>query len=158
MKSAFTISALLFIIILAGGCKKKQETYVVNGDYFIFGRSGGFTTPETKTTFYLVNNNQLRADTTQLAQNSSGDVRIFRFNYVLPADKYNAVADLPGAIPPKMLVMNNSTIGTTIPDAGYMDIRASIGGAMYMWHVEGMLDSTDATIRTFVERCKTAFN
>jgi hypothetical protein len=68
------------------------------------------------------------------------------------------VNDIPYSIPDTLLKSNNQTIGEMIPDAGNIDMRASINGVMYKWTIEYNIDSVDVAIRDFVNRCETAFN
>jgi hypothetical protein len=151
----FMFFTLLIIGVVA--CTKQPSNYPIHGDYFIYGHTGGFTTPEARTTYYLVNSGQFRKDMTQRHQAPPVQISQFNFHYRFSNTEYNTVADLPGTIPAKMLAMNGQSIGTELPDAGAIDIRASINGKTYKWQVEAMLDSVDTTIQRFMDRCRTSF-
>jgi hypothetical protein len=158
MKKLLHFLALIVIAITINSCTKTPEKYKVSGDYFIMGRIGGFTIPDAKTTYYLVNNGELRKDMTQRRQSSIESVDDFNFHYLFHPADYVGVNDIPYSIPDTLLKSNNQTIGEMIPDAGNIDMRASINGVMYKWTIEYNIDSVDVAIRDFVNRCETAFN
>lgn len=145
------------VCLVAEGCRKPTGRYPILNDYFIYGRVGGFTAPDARANYFLVTDGQLRKDATQRMQAPPISVEQFDFNTRCPEDQYNSVADLPSSIPNEIKKLNNSTIGTEIPDAGYADIRARIGGVEYKWRVEAGLDSVSEVIREFYNRCNISF-
>lgn len=148
---------LWLLVCFIGACKKPEQTSGITGNYFIYGHAGGFTTPDYRTTYFLVNNGRLLKDGSQLGQSPPVNVELFRFTQLCPALQYNSVADLPSSIPAELLQMNNSTIGATMPDAGYSDVRARINGTNYKWVFEANLDSVSQPIREFYNRCNISF-
>ena len=139
-------------------CTKTPEKYKVKGDYFILGRINGFVSSNSRTTYYLVNNGELRKDMTQDRMSTITSVDDFNFHYMFHPADYVGVNDLPYSIPDTLLKSNNQTIGMMIPDAGNIDMRASINGVMYKWTIEYNLDSVDVSIKNFVNRCESSFN
>lgn len=158
MKKLIYLLGLLLTMATLYSCTKTPTKYKVVGDYFIMGRSGGFTMPNASTTYYLINNGQLRKDMTQGRQSIITNVDDFNFHYMFHPADYVGVNDIPYSIPSALLDRNNQTIGMMIPDAGHIDMRASINGVMYKWTIEYNLDSVDVSIKDFVNRCESAFN
>lgn len=158
MKQLFYFTALILTLITANSCTKSPEKYKITGDYFILGRTGGFTIPDAKTTYYLVNNGEFRKDMTQKRQSTLASIDNFNFHFMFHPSEYVTVNDLPYSIPDALLSRNNQTIGMMMPDAGNIDMRASINGVEYKWTIEYNLDSVDVAIKNFVNRCETAFN
>jgi hypothetical protein len=116
------------------------------------GRSGGFTTSDSRTNYYLVNDGQLRKDMTQLNQAPPPDVSGFNFHFMLPDNNYAKVSDLPASIPVELINLNHNTIGSSFPDATYLDVRASINGVIYDWRIEANVDGMHWTIQQFAQR------
>ncbi|GAA4468056.1 hypothetical protein GCM10023093_24940 [Nemorincola caseinilytica] len=159
--SRFRISLIAIVLLVCGmvfsACHKPTGRYPILGDHFIYGRLGGFTTPDAHANYFLVNNGQLRKDATQRMQAPPPGLDQFDFNTRCPEDQYNSVADLPHSIPTELKALNNTTIGTELPDAGYADIRARIDGVEYKWRIEAGLDSVSGPIREFYNRCNISF-
>jgi hypothetical protein len=157
MKNLLYFLVLLLTLATFNSCTKTPEKYKVTGDYFIMGRTGGFTIPDAKTTFYLVNNGEFRKDMTQKRQATPASIDDFNFHFMFHPSDYVGVNDLPYSIPDALLNRNNQNIGMMIPDAGNIDMRASINGIEYKWTIEYNLDSVDVAIKDFVNRCETTF-
>lgn len=158
MKKIVHFLLLILAVVFLNACTKTPAKYKITGDYFIMGRVGGFTMPDLKTTYYLVNNGELRKDMTQNRQSMPVSLDNFNFHYLFHPSDYVGVNDLPYSIPSALLSKNNQTIGMMLPDAGSIDMRASINGVDYKWTIEYNLDSVDVTIKDFVNRCEHAFN
>lgn len=158
MKKLFYFIGLLLTIITVSSCTKTPEKYKVTGDYFIMGRINGFVSSDSRTTYYLVNNGELRKDMTQNRISTITSVDDFNFHYLFHPADYVGVNDILYSIPDTLLKSNNQTIGMMIPDAGHIDMRASINGTAYKWTIEYNLDSVDVSVKDFVNRCESAFN
>jgi len=158
MKKLLHFLALIVIAVTINSCTKTPEKYKISGDYFIMGRIGGFTMPDAKTTYYLVINGEFRKDMTQNRQSTPASTDDFNFHYMFHPSDYVGVNDLPYSIPSALLSSNNQTIGIMIPDAGQIDMRASINGVVYRWAIEYNLDSVDVSIKDFVSRCESRLN
>ena len=149
MKQSLSFCLLLLILINGSSCTRKQTSQPVTGDYMVVGMAGGFVA-YPKLTYYLINNNQLKMDSTVPYGAIPTDINKFNFNIKCSDAKYQLVSDLLNNIPSELLGMNNQNIGNVFPDAGYTDIRASIKGTLYHWNFEGDLSGTTLTIRRFV--------
>ncbi len=158
MKKLIYFLGLLLTIVTVNSCTKTPEKYKVTGDYFIMGRIGGFTTSDSRTTYYLVNKGELRKDMTQSYQATPESIDDFNFHYMFHPSDYVGVNDLPYSTPSALLSRNNQTIGIMIPDAGQIYMRASINGVVYRWAIEYNLDSVDVSIKDFVSRCESRLN
>ncbi len=158
MKKLIYLLGMLLAMVTINSCTKTPEKYKVKGDYFIMGRINGFVSSNSTTTYYLVNNGELRKDMTQDRMSTISSVDDFNFHYLFHPSDYVGVNDLPYSIPDTLLKSNNQTIGMMIPDAGNIDMRASINGVMYKWTIEYNLDSVDVSIKDFVNRCESSFN
>lgn len=157
MSARYVSLFMAILCIAAWSCKKQQPQRGPTGDYFIYGHAGGYTSPDYHTAYYLVNNGKLLKDVSQLAQAPPASIELFRFTEVCPATQYNSVADLPSSIPQELLQQSDATIGASLPDAGYSDIRARINGVTYKWVFEANLDSVASPIREFYNRCNISF-
>ena len=158
MKKLFYFTALLLTLVTVNSCTKTPEKHKVTGDYFIMGRINGLFSSDSRTTYYLVNNGQLRKDMTESRRSMPVNVDDFNFHYLFHPADYVGVNDLPYSIPAALLSRNNQSIGMMMPNAGNIDMRASINGVKYKWTIEYNLDTVDAAIKDFVNRCETAFN
>jgi hypothetical protein len=157
MKSRYFAILIALFYIPVCACKKAPQQSSITGDYFIYGHAGGYTTPDYHTSYFLVNNGKLLKDASQLAQSPPANIELFRFTQLCPVAQYNSVADLPSSIPVELLRHNNAIIGSSMPDAGYSDLRARINGTTYKWVFEANLDSVSQPIREFYNRCNISF-
>ncbi len=149
IKSLLLVSLLA---IIAFSCRKKDTQYTVKGDYMVVGWTGGFVSPDTKATYYLITTSELRVDNTQTQSSIPTDVNKFNFNTLVPTAKFEAVKSLLTTIPSELLSRNNSSIGDMFPDAGYKDVRASIGGTLYTWKFEADQTRSSQAIQDFVKK------
>ena len=156
MKNTF-----LFALILLTGvtCCKKPTAIApsLKGDYLISGGRGGFVIPTYHATYFLINNGELREDTSEAYASIPDDVSNFKFNYLLPSASYNKVKYLITTVPAELLSKNNQTIGSVIPDLGYTEVRARIGNVVYQWHFEGDQSASSAAVQAYVHRLRTDF-
>ncbi len=129
----------------------------MRNDYFIFGYTGQETVPETRAPFFRVGNGQLRKDDSITVSTVPNDVRLFDFTELLSPNEYAQVDDLQASIPAELLGQNNASVGNEIPDAGYIDVRASINGKSYRWYLESDQTASSPAIREFVRRLRTCF-
>ena len=118
----------------------------------VVGWTGGFVSPDTKATYYLITTSELRVDNTQTQSSIPTDVNKFNFNTLVPTAKFEAVKSLLTTIPSELLSRNNSSIGDMFPDAGYKDVRASIGGTLYTWKFEADQTRSSQAIQDFVKK------
>ena len=152
MKTIKSLLLLSLLFITAFSCRKKDAQYTVKGDYMVVGWTGGFVTPDTKATYYLITSSELRVDNSQIQSSIPTNVNGFNFSTSLPAAKYDAVKTLLTTIPSELLTRNNASIGDLFPDAGYRDVRASIGGTLYTWKFEADQTKSSQAIQDFVKK------
>ena len=50
-----------------------------------------------------------------------------------------------------LLKMNNQSIGSMIPDAGYLDVRTKVSGTAYIWKFQADLTNCSQAIQQFVD-------
>jgi hypothetical protein len=156
MKFRYIIIAL-FVIATAVSCSKNKYP-LVTGDYLIVGWSGGFVPVDAKATYYMVRDSKLWLDTNQVLGAIPQDFSGFNFNRILPADKYNKVADIPMKIPGELFAYNGAHIGRAPVDAGYTDVITFVGGHQYHWYFELDQSSSSLEVQQFVTRLNTDFD
>ncbi len=150
------VTVMLLAVVVVSSCTKKKNDYTITGDYMIIGRAGGFTTGGP-TTYYLINNGQLRSDNTVSSAAPHNNVSSFKFNTLLSDAKYNEARRLPSLVPAELLTRNGQRIGEVLIDAGYTDVRYSTGGVAYRWYIEGNQDSSSAEVQRFVDSLNIVF-
>jgi hypothetical protein len=153
------ILALLFVAVIAAtACtkKKNQVNYTITGDYLIIGRAGGFTSG-APTTYYLINNGELRSDNTVSPGMPPTDIKDFKFNTLLSDASYQRVKHLPSLVPAELLAHNGHHIGDVLVDAGYTDVCTTVRGVAYRWYIEGDLSKSSDAIRQFADSLQIVF-
>ncbi len=156
MKHTLSILLLLAVLINGTSCARKESSHPVTGDYMVIGMAGGFVAYPVLT-YYLINNGQLKMDSTVPYGAIPTDINKFNFNIQCSADKYQLVSDLLNNIPSELLGMDNQSIGNVFPDAGFTDVRASVNGTVYRWRFQADLSGTTSTIQQFVTHARLVF-
>ncbi len=158
MKTSSTLLLSLALLAVNVSCKKNPTVAPpVTGDYLITGQTGGYTSAEARATYFRINNGELKADTSQSYHNVPADVNKFDFNYLQPSATYDKVKDLLTTIPAELLSRNNATIGTSMVDAGYTDVRTRVNGVVYTWKFEVDQKGSSAEVQQYVHRLVTDF-
>jgi len=154
MKTLHKLPLLLLLCVAA--CTHKSTNPPLTGDYMIIGHPGAFTnTP--RLTFYLLAHNTLMRDTSVLYAQVPDDNSKFSFTIPATAAQYDAVKTLLSGIPAELLGKNNQHIGQLFPDAGYTDVRVTIGGTAYRWYFEGDRSGCSAAVQQFVTQAEQVF-
>jgi len=150
------VTLLLLTIVVGTGCTKKKNNYTITGDYLIVGNAGGFTNGGP-TTYYLINNGELRSDNTVSSVHPVDNISDFKFNTRLPDADYQQVKRLPSLVPAELLSRNGQQIGDPFVDAGYTDVRTSVGGVAYRWYMQADQSKSSDAIRQFVDSLQIVF-
>jgi hypothetical protein len=148
MKQIFVL--LLLAALCFVSCSHKKTTDYLAGDYVIVGSTGGFAGPIAMTPYYLIANGQLREDATLGVNRVPQDIHDFHFDVLMPAAKYDSVKDLILRIPSELLGHPTASYGTSFPDAGYTEVRASIRGVNYYWQFQIDQTGTSAAIQDYI--------
>lgn len=149
---AIILSIFAVLLLAVTGCKHEKTTSVpVTGDYLAAGHTGGFVIAGSKATFYVLNNGEMRKDTTQLEGAIPTVITGFNFSVMLSAADYSAAAYLQTSIPSELFSRNGEHIGIYNPDYGYTQVMTRTGGVEYKWYFEGDQSSSSAAVQTFLQ-------
>jgi hypothetical protein len=143
-------------MLAVASCTKGIKS-TISGDYMIIGQAGGFVGPAATSKYYLINNGQLKEDTTVLNTQPPADITGFHFTFTLPASKYDRVKSLLTSVPSELLSRNGEHIGRLFPDAGYTDVRTSINGKTYRWYFEGDQSINSTVVQQFYDSVQVIF-
>ena len=146
--------ALIAFTVLFFSCDKGKTTAGSStADYIIVGHTGGFVSNVALTPYFLIKDTTLREDTSVRANTVPTSYGGFNFNYLLPHALYDSVAGgLLTAVPTELLSHNGGDYGSSMPDVGYTDVRAQIGGALYSWRFEYNQTTSSSDVQLFVQK------
>jgi hypothetical protein len=149
----------LFLVIIAAvaafalpSCTKEDGAAPVTGDYLIMGYAGGFAGPGALSGYYLLTPSEYRKDTTVITRSVPEQNNGFDFSYKLSTAEFARVAYLRNSIPPELLQRNGADIGEDWPDAGYLEVRTTIGRLQYRWLFRADQKTSSPAIQQFVKQ------
>jgi hypothetical protein len=148
MKTIYIFLAVL--IITSSSCTKSKNTTNPMTSYIVVGQTGGFTQANARATYFMIANGQLKQDTTQPYYDVPATTSGFNFSVTMPDSLYRKCADVTAMLPPELLQMNHTHIGTQLPDAGYTDVRTTINGVDYQWFFEQDQSTSSQAVQNFV--------
>lgn len=149
----FTIILSLLVVALFSfsSCKKvKNTSYNVTGDYLVAGHTGGYVIAGSRTPFYVLNNGEMRKDTSVVEGAVPAGITGFNFNVLLPAINYDSAAYLQTSIPSELFALNGAHIGRYFVDYGYTVVMTRKDGVEYKWYFEGDLTGCSASVQAFM--------
>jgi hypothetical protein len=147
MKQIFSVILGSLLLITDVGCKKHQDSgYAATADYLVVGRVGGFIAQPTKV-FYLVTSTEFRKDTAVVTPPT--DSAGFNFNTLFSAADLNTVTNIRSQIPAELVASGGGNVGSALPDAGYLEVIASIKGTTYTWYFQADISHTSTAVQSF---------